>query len=1008
MTSAAGNVRSTEDATPVVKHRVKVLLVDSSEETFAAHAGALSELDEELVRAGTGRDALVLLERDEFAAVLLDITLPDMDGFAIAELIRNRETSRNTPIIFLTLHSQPEQVERAYALGAVDFLQKPAMPVVLRAKVAGFVELARKAKLLTHQREEIQRLNAVLERRVQERTATLQQRETELRRLLANLPEIISRFDRNFRFLYISPAVERVGGLPAEHYIGKTHAEAGVPPDVSAYLEAGLREIFETGEVGNVEFGLTGRKGREHRYFGIGVPERGPDGAVNSVLTIVRDITGEKLAIEAQRTLERQLMLLIEASSALLASPDPQNVLRRILDAATQFIAADAYAVWRRESSGNVWKLVTSRGLSESYEGTAFEHGIAPGLTIPDQPVAMDDVDAYPLVQHRRQFYHAEGIRSMLTVPLSIHGEIGGTIVYYHRVPHRFTDAEVRLGGALGNLAAAALGTAELYERQSELRAEAERAERRATFLADAGALLSSSLDYGDTLARVAEAAVPTFADLCAVDVVEGTELRRVTVAHRDPVKLEFAREFRRRYPPTEDEPVLAALRTGKSVLFEKLSDELLVQGARSLEHLRDLRELSITSFIVAPMPAAGRPVGTLTFVSAESGRRYTRADLAFAEELALRSANAIENARLHAEVRASEERFRTMADSAPVLIWLSGTDKGRTWFNKTWLRFTGRNMEEEVGEGWISRVHPEELDHCLQMYTSAFDARQPFEYEYRLRRHDGVYRWVVAHGIPVFDGKGSFNGYIGTCFDITERKTGEEQLRRTNAELEQYAFAASHDLQEPLRMVKLYTQMFRRGYGAGLDDKANQFLDYVEGGADRMIALVQDLLSYSRVIMGDAGQDWEVIDMNAATNTAVTQLKVMVEEKEADIRAEDLAPAYARFQDVVTVFQNLFVNAIKYTRGDEPPRVRIRSSPGRAGFQTYSVEDNGEGIAPQYHDRIFGVFKRLHGRDIEGTGIGLSLCKRIVENYGGRIWVESQAGQGSTFSFTLPAPPQS
>jgi PAS domain S-box-containing protein len=1003
MISAASDARERE-ASVAVKHKVKVLLIDNSEESLAAHTRALGELGEELVCARTGREGLAHLANDQFAAVLLDIDLPDTDGFAIAELIRSREATRNTPIVFLTARMRADLVERAYSLGAVDLLQKPTMPVVLRAKVAGFVELARKAQLLTRQREEIQRLNAVLERRVEKRTAKLQQREAEMSRLLANLPDIISRFDRDLRFLYISPAITRIGGLAPAHYIGKTHAEAGVPPDVSEYLENGLREIFRTGEIGHVEFALTGPDGVERRYLGIGVPERGPDGLLVSILTIVHDVTGQKIAEEARRALEHQLMLLIEASGALLASPDLPNVLRHILHTATRFIPADAYAVWRKQPSGGLWKLVTSQGLSDSYESTAYERGAAPGLSIPSEPVAIEDVETFPLVQHRREFHRAEGIRSMLTVPLAIHGEIGGTIVYYHRVPHRFTEAEIRLGQALGNLAAAALGTAELYERQTQLRGEAERAEDKATFLAEAGAVLSSSLEYGDTLARVAQAAVPVFADWCSVDVLEGGELRAVTVAHQDPAKVEFAREFRRKYPRGEKDPGSAALRTGKSILVEELPDELIVQGARSPEHLSDIRRLAITSFIIAPMLAGARAVGTLTFVSAESGRRYTRADLAFAEELAMRAGHAIENARLHAEVRTSEERFRTMADSAPVLIWLSGPDKARTWFNKTWLDFTGRTMDQEVGNGWTSRVHPDDLDRVLDVYGSAFEARQRFEYEYRVCRHDGACRWVLAHGTPILDGQGNLNGYIGTCFDITERKESEEQLRRTNAELEQYAFAASHDLQEPLRTIKVYAQMLRRSYGDGFDASATQFLDFIEGGADRMIALVQDLLSYSRVIMDDACPEQAPVDMNAALDTALAQLKGALDERLAEVRREPLAPACGRFHDVVAVFQNLIGNAIKYAKAGEQPRICIRSCAGPAGFQTYSVEDNGEGIAPEYHDRVFRVFKRLHGREIEGTGIGLALCKRTVENHGGRIWVESRAGNGATFFFTLPA----
>lgn len=272
----------------------------------------------------------------------------------------------------------------------------------------------------------------------------------------------------------------------------------------------------------------------------------------------------------------------------------------------------------------------------------------------------------------------------------SIHGEIGGTIVFYHRRPHRFTESELRLGAALGNLAAAALGTAELYERQVELRSEAEHLQRRAAFLSEAGAVLGSSLDYEATLARVAQAAVPTLADWCTVDVLEESgRLRSVALAHQNPAKVEFAREFRRKYPQRETDPSLIALKTGQSILVEEIPEEMLVRGARSDEHLLDLRALGLTSFINVPLVAAGRSLGTLTFVSAESRHRYTKADLQFAEQLGARAATAIDYARLHADVLKSEQRTAFLLHLDDGLRLLSNPDD----ITRTAAQFLGEHL---------------------------------------------------------------------------------------------------------------------------------------------------------------------------------------------------------------------------------------------------------------------------------------------------------------------------
>jgi PAS domain S-box-containing protein len=226
------------------------------------------------------------------------------------------------------------------------------------------------------------------------------------------------------------------------------------------------------------------------------------------------------------------------------------------------------------------------------------------------------------------------------------------------------------------------------------------------------------------------------------------------------------------------------------------------------------------------------------------------------------------------------------------------------------------------------------------------------------------------------------------------------EALRQSNDDLNQFAYAASHDLQEPLRMVALYSQMLQRKYCGNLDANADQYISYIVGGAQRMEMLLKDLLTYSQTGPSAEGPA-ETVDFIAVIGKVLLNLQASTEQSGAIITWDQLPAVHAHEIRLVQLLQNLVSNAIKY-RSEDPPRIHI-SAEWREPEWVLSVEDNGVGIAPEYAQQIFKIFKRLHGQDYPGTGIGLAICQRIVETYGGRIWVESGDGKGSRFYFTLP-----
>jgi PAS domain S-box-containing protein len=268
----------------------------------------------------------------------------------------------------------------------------------------------------------------------------------------------------------------------------------------------------------------------------------------------------------------------------------------------------------------------------------------------------------------------------------------------------------------------------------------------------------------------------------------------------------------------------------------------------------------------------------------------------------------------------------------------------------------------------------------------------------------------MLVNARQLFHPDRNINMILVAINDITERKQAEEsmeqyarELTRSNEELEQFAYVASHDLQEPLRMVTSYLQLLERRYKYRLDPDADKFIDYAVDGAARMKTLITDLLAFSRV--GSSNNGFTRTDANAVLARVLTNLRPLIEETRAEIISDELPMLMADGGQLVQVFQNLLHNGIKF-RGEREPIVTIRCEQ-KDGNWVFSVKDNGIGIEPQYLDRVFLLFRRLHGlREYPGTGIGLAICRKIIERHGGRIWVESTPGEGSTFYFTIPIEP--
>ncbi len=352
------------------------------------------------------------------------------------------------------------------------------------------------------------------------------------------------------------------------------------------------------------------------------------------------------------------------------------------------------------------------------------------------------------------------------------------------------------------------------------------------------------------------------------------------------------------------------------------------------------------------------------------------------------------ERKRTEQALRESEKRFRTLSDATFEGI-LVHADGHVLEVNQAIIEQSGYSREELIGRSISDFFIPE-----FQEMVGKLIQRQVVEaYEAQLRRKDGERRTYQIQGRSI-EYKGR-SARVATLMDITERKRAEEEIKRSNSELQQFAFIASHDLREPLRMVSSYLDLLEKKYkGKVLDGTAEEYIDFAVDGAGRMRGMIDDLLLYSRI--ETRAKPFAIIDMNDVVSTALMDLRERVKESGAAVSFDGLPKILADETQMFQLMENLINDAIKF-HADEPPMVEITAQ-SKGDDWVFSVEDNGIGIPKDQQGSLFQMFQRLHGRDeYEGTGIGLAIAKKIVEHHGGRIWVESEVGKGTTFFFTIP-----
>lgn len=381
--------------------------------------------------------------------------------------------------------------------------------------------------------------------------------------------------------------------------------------------------------------------------------------------------------------------------------------------------------------------------------------------------------------------------------------------------------------------------------------------------------------------------------------------------------------------------------------------------------------------------------------------------------------------------LRESEKRFRAVADTAPVMIWMTDTDRKCVFFNKCWTEITGLSISEALGRGWTSIVHPDDYPATSEKFIQAYETHSEYSQELRIKDKNGNYIWVLDHAVPRYSAEGFFLGYIGSSIDINEQKNAKEvlennviertrelkraneELRRTNKELEQFAYVSSHDLQEPLRKIQTFSELLF----SKTDKDANErvYLEKIKNSAFRMSELIRDLLDLSK--LSNVDEEFINTDLSQIIENIKTDLELLIKEKQATFYVEPLPVIKAIPIQMNQLFYNLLSNALKFS--ERPPDIKIccseiaadqlkmynvQEEAKRKHYLKITVEDNGVGFDQSYADQIFVIFQRLNDRSkFAGTGIGLAICKKIVDNHNGFIVAQSKINEGSIFHIFLP-----
>ena len=433
---------------------------------------------------------------------------------------------------------------------------------------------------------------------------------------------------------------------------------------------------------------------------------------------------------------------------------------------------------------------------------------------------------------------------------------------------------------------------------------------------------------------------------------------------------------------------------------------------------LTDIPKGVLRAAVGIPIKSKGDIIGVMALGHDKPAGRFNDEQKQALEQLADLASIILNNTRLFEELQESEARFRSMADSTPVMVWLSDTSGALIYLNKSWLEFTGRDERKSYAKGWAEAVHPDDHDQALQQYNESVKKHEPFSMEYRLRRHDGQFRWVLDQGVPRFSADGTFQGFIGSCMDIhdvkranelalanSQLKTQRTQLMTLNKAKDDFIALASHQLRTPATAVKQYVSLLIDEFAGPLTPDQLQYLQIAYNSNERQLRIINDLLKTAQIDSSRYILDKQPQDITTLLQAAIEELEVAFDMKGQTVSFVPNPNLMVNVDpnEMHLVFVNLLENASKYSYPNTDIRITTEQ---HKNILEITIHDRGVGIDKRDAQRIFDKFTRVDNDlsdTVSGTGLGLYWVKRIILMHGGAIRVRSKVGEGSSFTVRLP-----
>ena len=698
--------------------------------------------------------------------------------------------------------------------------------------------------------------------------------------------------------------------------------------------------------------------------------------------------SGRDAIVEARRV-AAEYAIFAEIGRVISSSPDIQEVyegfasqvrniipFERLVINSVDLEAGTVTTLYQSGANIPAWAPGMVRALANS--PTEWVAKNARGLLLsPDSPHTLEELFANqaPVMDM--------GLRWLVAVPLVSRNEVIGTLHFRSSDADAYSESCLDLAERIASQIAGALANSLLYAKQMETQAVLEetlrfehRLVQEQTLFAEIGRIISSSMDIDDVYEDFANQVqqLITFDRISLAHFYkEDYTLVNAYVSGLEAEGRRVGERFSIADTPAED-----AIYTAQTLLVQGSADVLKARYPSMVFH-------NMRSVVMAPLIFKNEVIGLLNVRSLKENA-YGQRDIDMLTQVARQIAPAIANTLLYAQ----QSRLATFPMHNPNPVIEANLD-GTIAYSNPIARQRFPNLQD------MGPRHPimAEIDEIIEELTSggAFHSRE-------IDVGDETYQQRIVY-IPAINQIRIYSN------DITPRKRAQEklarqadELARSNAELQEFAYVASHDLQEPLRVISGFVQLLSDRYGGELDETADEFIGYVVDGTERMKILINDLLEYSRV--GTRGRPLEPVESSSALENAMANLRVAISEANAKVTHDRMPKVQGDINQLSQLFQNLISNGMKF-HGDKRPEIHISSVQVGESY-VMSVSDNGIGIDPQHNERIFGMFKRLHGRgEYPGTGIGLAICSKIVERHQGKIWVESELGNGATFSFTLP-----